>query len=182
MARLEPIEHPRGALLRYAFRLSLKRFGKVIAPLRVIYARKPRLLVLAAQIQRTMEKGLQISPELRFLLQAQAARLNGCAFCHDITLAEAVRGRIGGDRFAALAEFRASPHFSERVRAALGFAEEATLHRAVSDATFATLRAHFSEVEIVEIAWVNAAENYFNLQAHPLGLESDGLEALAARR
>ena len=182
MPRLDPIDHPRGAFLRVAYRLSVKQFGKVIAPLRVIYARKPRFLVLALQIQRTMEKGLRMDPALRFLLQAQAARLNGCAFCHDITLAEAVRNRIGGERFAALADFRASPAFSERERAALAFAEEATLTRAVRDDTFAALRVHFSEEEIVEIAWVNAAENYFNLQAHPLGLESDGLEALAARR
>jgi hypothetical protein len=33
----------------------------------------------------------------------------------------------------------------------------------------------------VEITWLNAASNYFNLLAIPLGIESDGLLALALR-
>lgn len=59
--------------------------------------------------------------------------------------------------------------------------EEATAHRRVSAETEAALREHFSEVEIVELTWPNAAENYFNLQAAVLGIESGGLAALAAR-
>ena len=180
--RLTPIERPRNPLLRLAFRISVRQFGKVIAPLKVIYARKPRLLLVAGQISRTLEKGLSLDPPLRLLVQAQAARLNGCTFCQDLALAQAVQGKIGMDRFQALADFRVSNVFTERERAALAFAEEATLHRHVSDETFAAVRKHFSETEIVELAWVNAAENYFNLQAAVLGIESDELLALATRR
>ena len=180
--RLTPIEHPRNPLLRLAFRISIRQFGKVIAPLKVIYARKPRLLLVAGQISRTLEKGLSLDPSLRLLVQAQAARLNGCTFCQDLALAQAVQGKIGTERFQALADFRTSGVFTERERAALAFAEEATLHRQVSDETFAAARKHFSETEIVELAWVNAAENYFNLQAAVLGIESDELLALATRR
>jgi alkylhydroperoxidase family enzyme len=86
-----------------------------------------------------------------------------------------VRERVGSEKFAALAEFRTSNLFSERERAALAFAEEATLYRHVSDDSYAAVRTHFTETEIVELAWVNAAENYFNLQAHPLGIGSDEL-------
>lgn len=31
------------------------------------------------------------------------------------------------------------------------------------------------EPEVVEITWINATENYFNLMAKPLGLASDAL-------
>lgn len=31
--------------------------------------------------------------------------------------------------------------------------------------------------EVVELAWANAAENYFNLQATALGFASEGLAA-----
>jgi hypothetical protein len=34
----------------------------------------------------------------------------------------------------------------------------------------------------IELTWLNAAANYFNLMAAPLGLESDGLEELASRQ
>jgi len=52
----------------------------------------------------------------------------------------------------------------------------------VSDATFAELQRHFNEREIVEITWLNALENYYNLINLPLGIESDGLCAIAERR
>ena len=39
----------------------------------------------------------------------------------------------------------------------------------------------FSERELVELTWVQASETYFNVQAHPLGIPSDGLAAIARR-
>lgn len=173
--RLAPIEHPRTPFLRLAYRFSERQFGKVIAPLKVIYARKPRLALLAQHIQHTLEQGLSLKPSLRLLVQVQASRLNGCAFCEDIALAQVVQQRLGAERFQALAEYRTSPVFTERERAALAFVEEATLQRRVSDETFAALRDHFTDTEIVELVWANAAENYFNLQTAVLGIESDGL-------
>jgi len=179
MPHLPPIENPRGSLMRLAYRMSARQFGKVLTPFKVIYARKPRLLLLAGHIARTMEKGLSIDPALRVLVQVQAARQNGCAFCEDLTLAHAAQNRIGIDRFRALEDFRTSPLFTDREKAALAFAEEATRDRHVRDETWAAMRAHFTEAEIVEVTWVNAAENYFNLQAHTLGIGSDELLARA---
>jgi len=52
----------------------------------------------------------------------------------------------------------------------------------VGDATFADRRRHFNEREIVEITWLNALGNYYNLLNLPLGIEADGLCAIAQRR
>lgn len=49
------------------------------------------------------------------------------------------------------------------------------LAKTVSDETFEDLKKYFTEQEIVEITWINASENYFNLMAKPLGLTSDEL-------
>jgi AhpD family alkylhydroperoxidase len=179
--RLAPIERPKNPILKLAYRLSRKQFGKVISPMKVIYARKPRLIGLVALIQNTLERGLKIDPALRLLIQAHVSRLNGCTFCDDIALAQAVRAKIGAERFAALEGFRESDLFSAREKAALAFAEEATRTRDVSDETFAELRRHFDDSEIVDISWVNAVENYFNLQAHPLRIGSDELLEIATR-
>lgn len=180
--RLTPVDRPRNPLVRLAYWISARQFGKVIMPMKVIYARKPRLLRIAAQIQRTMEGGLSLDPSLRLLVQVQAARMNFCVFCEDLALANAVQRRIGLERFRALDDFRTSPLFSEPERAALAFVEAATRDRQVSNDTWQALRQHFSETEIVELTWVNAAENYFNLQAHVLGIGSDELLALATAR
>lgn len=79
-------------------------------------------------------------------------------------------------------EYRTSPLFSDRERAALAYVEEATRHKRVSDATFEELRKHFSEREIVEITWLNALENYYNLLNVTLEIESDGFCAIAQAR
>ena len=180
--RLPAIERPRNPFLRLAYRMAAAQFGKVISPMRVIYARKPRLLSVAALIQRTMERGLSLDPALRLLVQVQASRANGCSFCEDLALAQAVRGKIGPDRFQALDHFQTSALFTESEKAALAFTLEAVRDRQVSDATFAELRRLHSETEIVELTWVAAAETYFNVQAHALGIGSDELVELAARR
>ena len=176
MARLTPIERPRTLLERLAFWQSKRQFGAVIGPLKVIYTRKPRLAFLAQSVERAADS-LSISSELRLLITANAARLNGCAFCHDLKLADGLQRGMGRERFAALADFEGSPLFSEPERAALAYCTEAVENARVSDEAFSRLRAHFDETEIVEITWANAAEVYFNLQTGPLGIESDGLAA-----
>lgn len=180
--RLEPIDKPPGLLLRIAYGLSRRQLGGVMSPLKVIYARAPKLTWSSAVINWTAEKGLSLSPELCLLITTQSALLNGCGFCADLHMAQAVQARVGLERFKALSDFATSPLFSERERAVLAYTEEATKRRTVSDVVFETLRKHASEREIVEITWLNAVGNFFNLMAVPLGLESDGFTELALRR
>ena len=180
MPKLEPVTRPRSLFERVAFWQTAREYGKVLTPLTVIYARKPRLAFIAQLITRTTEKGLTLEPGLRLLVAVHVTRLNGCAFCQDLNLARAVQKRLGLERFRALPDYRTSELFSSRERAALAFCEEATRERRVSDETFAALRAHFNETEIVELTWLNAAENYFNLQAAVLGIGSDGLAGAGA--
>ena len=172
---LDPIERPRGLFTRLAYRIAQRQYGKVITPLKVIYARKPRLALVAQVMTWMLEKGLTLDPDVRLLVMVHVARLNGCAFCQDLYLARALQARIGPERFRALPDYRTSDLFTERERAALAFAEEATQHKRVSEATFAALRTHFNETEIVELTWANAVENYYNLQAAVLGIGSDEL-------
>jgi AhpD family alkylhydroperoxidase len=180
--RLEPIDRPRGLLLRIAYWLSRRQLGRVMSPLEVVYARAPALAIPGAFIVRAAEKKLSLDPELRLLVITQSSLLNGCTFCADLHTAQAVQARIGLEKFRALPDFATSPLFDEKERAILAYTEEVTRTRNVSDATFERLRKHASEREIVEITWLNAIGNFFNLLAVPLGLESDGLTELALRR
>jgi AhpD family alkylhydroperoxidase len=180
--RLEPIERPRSLLLRIAYWLSRRQLGAVISPLKVVYARSPRIARTGFSIVRTLESGLSLDRELVLLVTTQSSLINGCTFCADLHRAQAVQERIGLEKFRDLPAFAGSPHFSARERAALAFTEEVTRRRSASDATFEALRAHFDERQIVELTWLNAVANYFNLIAVPLGLESDGLAELATSR
>ncbi|HYE94966.1 MAG TPA: carboxymuconolactone decarboxylase family protein [Rubricoccaceae bacterium] len=179
---LAPVEEPKTLFQRLAFWVSRRQYGKVLTPLKVVYARKPRLVFLAQHIAHTMEHGLSLDPELNALVSVYVARLNGCAFCQDLHLAQAIQKKIGVERFAQLEQFATSPLFTIKERAALAFVDEAARNRRVSPATFAAARAHFSETEIVELVWLNAAQHYFNLQSSVLGFGSDELvEAARAR-
>jgi AhpD family alkylhydroperoxidase len=180
--RFEPIEKPRGLLMRVAYWLSRRQLGRVMSSLSVVYARAPSIAWPGAFIVRTLEKGLSLEPELRLLVTTQSSQLNGCTFCADLHMAQAVQARIGLEKFKALPEFATSPLFSDRERAVLAYTDEVTRCRKASDATFDALRKHASEREIVEITWLNAIGNFFNLIAVPLELESDDFTALALRR
>lgn len=177
--RIEPIEKPKGILMRIAYWMSRRQVGAVMSPIKVIYARSPRIARTGFSIVRTLESGLSLEPELVLLVTTQSSLINGCAFCADLHRAQAVRSRVGLEKFAGLLDPAQSPHFSERERAALVYTGEVTRNREVSDATFEVLRKHFDDTEIVELTWLNAVGNYFNLMAVPLGLESDGLAEIA---
>jgi AhpD family alkylhydroperoxidase len=179
--RLAPIEEPRSLLLRIGYWLCRRQIGAVITPFKVIYARAPALGLVAAHISRVLEKGLRVEPELRLLVATQSSLLNGCGFCADLHRAQAVQARLGLEKFTALADFATSPLFSTRERAILAYTGEVTRRHTASDETFAELARHCDEREIVEITWLNAASNYFNLLSVPLGIESDGLLELTLR-
>lgn len=180
--RLEPIERPKGLRMRLAFWMTQRQFGKVITPMKVMYPRMPGALKLSYEIQKFELNGLRLERELHFMVAILTAQINGCSFCADIGRAVAMREELGMEKFNALAEYRMSALFSDRERAALAYAEEATRNKRVSEATFGALRRHFADWEIVEITWVNAIENYYNLINLPLEIESDGLCAIVEER
>jgi AhpD family alkylhydroperoxidase len=180
--RIEPIENPGSPLLKLAYWMSRRQLGRVMTPLKVIYARSPKLAMLAYRMNRVVEKDLTLDPELALLVETQSSLLNGCGFCADLHYAQVIQAKLGMEKFKALADFAASPHFSDAEKAALAYTEKITRREPVDDATFESLKKHFDERAIVELTWLNAVSNYYNLMAVPLGLESDGLEALAAAR
>jgi alkylhydroperoxidase family enzyme len=177
--RIEPIEKPKGLMMRIAYWMTRRQLGKVMTPMKVVYPRMPGAMKVAYEMAKFETKGIRLEPQLKFMVTNLAAQINGCAFCVDIGRAMAIREHLGMDKFNALSEYRTSPLFSERERAALAYVEEATRNKRVSDDTFATLRKHFNDREIVEITWLNAVENYYNLINLPLEIESDGFCAIA---
>lgn len=177
--RLRPIERPRGLLLRLFNWAVRRRLGKAMTPAKVIYARLPSLLWRTLPMYHLLERGLSLDPELRHLIEVHVASVNGCAFCHDAHLAEAMRYKTSRAKLNALSEPNpsASSAFDARERAALRYVEEIARGGA-SDEAFAALYACFNEREIVEITWLQAFTTYLLRMAQPLGIGSDGFCAL----
>ena len=180
--RVQPVLKPKSLIVRAAYWMARRQLGKTPTAFQVIYGNAPHLARATYGLVQTMEKKLALPEELKLLVTTQSSLINGCTFCADLHRAQAIQADMGMERFRDLLEFRTSPHFSESERAALAFTEEVTRDRKASDATFEALRCHFDDRQIVELAWLNGIGNFFNLEAVALGLESDGLAALAEQR
>ncbi len=180
--RLTAIEKPGGWYMKAAYLWSRRRLGKAVTPLKVVYARSPRAMAVSLAISKYLAKGVRLDRELVVLIETHAARLNGCGFCIDIAQSFALREGIDIAKVQDVERYRTDPRFSPRERAALAYIEAVTRHRHVDDDTFAALKEHFTDVEIVEITLINASENYYNLINAPLGIESDGLCALVPQK
>ena len=182
--RLEPIENPTSLFLKIAYWFSKRQYGKVLSPLKIIYSRQSALLSVAMKIVKFEEKQNSLSSDLRLFVKIAAAVQNGCSFCTDIALAQAVKGKIGTEKFNALLNEGVSKQtaFDEKERAVFDFVKEYAEKKKVSDKTFAELQRLFSETQIVEIVAINAIEQYFNALAIPLEIESDGLQKFALKK
>jgi AhpD family alkylhydroperoxidase len=160
------VDGPRLAPLRWSwnplFWIALAIYRSIGAPLpaQVIFARAPRLVVAHVLLVLTSEYALSLDRRVRSLVRVFGSRVNGCMFCDNLETRMAVAsGAISREDADALGEFRTSDRFGERQRAALSYVEELNRVRQASDETFAELRRHFSEREIVELTWLNAVGN-----------------------
>ncbi len=174
-AFLPPIDRPQGLLMRLAYHLTRRRFGKVLTPLRVHSARLPAKFGMFYAKVAKLDKDLQLPEELVLLVRHQVARINLCLFCIDIGRWITMK-KIGDvAKFDALEHYRTSPLFSEVERAARDYATELTTDRKVEPATFARLARHHSERAICEIVWLVASEHLYNMTNIGLNIHSDML-------
>ena len=173
--RLTAIDRPKGIILKLFFWLSKKQFGKVLAVLRVIYARSKPVLFASLKILSTDNK-LTLPKTTRILIRYFTSHLNECRFCSTAMRYQAMKAGMDRAQLKEVLHFEESDRFSDREKALLSYVKEVTLTKNSSDTVFDRLRQYFSDKEIVEITWVNASENYFNLLAKPMGLDSDNLK------
>ncbi len=174
--KLAPIEQPSGLMMKFVYWMSRRQFGKVMTPLKVIFARLPTSFGMYVQKLEKLERKYQLPKYLAVLVRTHVAQLNTCAFCIDIGKLEVITHFADQqEKFFNVSSYRTSPLFNPRERAALTFAEELTLHKKVSDQTFAEAKNHFTERELVEIAWAVTREHIYNIMNLAFDIESDGL-------
>ncbi len=171
--RLKPIENPKNLKLKIAYWFIEWKIGKVLTPVKVFQARMPDTLSLAYKMKSIQNK-LSLPNDLVFYIKNYVATLNGCDFCVDISKAEAEED-VSIKKYKQLNSYQSSTDFTDAEKAALTYVQKATLDRQVSDHVFADLQNFFNEVEIIEITWLNAMENFYNLLNTPLQIPSDNL-------
>ena len=108
------------------------------------------------------------------LLNVRISQINGCAFCLDLHVHDAVKNGETAQRLAVLPAWRDTDLFSAKERAAL------TLAEAITDISDQAAREHegwaarqqLSEAEFSAISWLAIAMNAFNrvsiVSQHPV--------------
>lgn len=180
----EWIQESHGVLVRIASWITKKKFGKVITPIKVIYSKKPDLLLLGDKISKYEDKKIRLPEDLKFLIKSYCSTLNGCGFCQDLAMAQVVRQRLGERKFAHLSNWENSEDgiYTNRDQAVLHFIKEYARDKAASNEAIKELHSHFTAQEVVDIVTMNAIENFYNALNIPYGIESDHLADLARKR
>jgi alkylhydroperoxidase family enzyme len=179
---LPPIERPKSLIMKLAYAMTRREFGKVLTPLKVHSARLPAAFGLFYAKIAKLDKKLLLSPETILLIREQVARINVCLFCTDIGRAFAIKASMNEAKFDALVEYGSSPLFNDAERAALDYVTELTKEKKVSPDTFNRLSRHFSEREICEIVWLVASEHMYNMTNLGLNIHSDMLCDISRRK
>jgi AhpD family alkylhydroperoxidase len=119
------------------------------------------------------------------LVNLRASQINGCAVCIDMHTKEAAAAGESAVRLNLVAAWREATVFSEAERAALALAEEGTrladAHHGVSDETWADVRKHYDDDQIVAliclVALINAANRLNVIVRNPAGSYQAGMLA-----
>jgi AhpD family alkylhydroperoxidase len=100
------------------------------------------------------------------LVSLRASQLNGCGWCIDIHTKEAAAAGETPLRLNLVAAWRHASVFTEAEQAALALTEEGTrladAHQGVSDETWAQVRKHYDDDQIVALVSVVALINATN--------------------
>lgn len=159
-ARIRGVESPSNPVVRYAFRESRRRYGKVPVPIAVT-AHHPSLLVGYSTLELAAERSHRVDERLKELAVLKAAQLAGCEWCLDFGSALVRAKGITDDEMRALLDYRDSHLFSEDDKLVLDYAVGMSRTPVeVSDELFARLRARFDEAQLVELTSAIALENY----------------------
>src|SRR5580765_7452497 len=91
-----------------------------------------------------------IEQSLLDLIYFRVSQINGCAFCLDMHSKDLRAKGETEQRLYVLDAWREAPFYTERERAALGWAEAVTKNN-VPDDVYSAARKEFSEMELIDL-------------------------------
>jgi len=138
-----------------------KQYGAVIDPVKAL-AHRPELLRAVLSLTAVADGPGEIDPGFKEVLNVRASVLNGCHFCTQMHSNMARMHKVPAAKIEGAKEGSASAAFDEKEKAALRLCEESTKDVKIPDASFEAVRAHYSEVAVVELLGVIAVINMWN--------------------
>ncbi len=123
------------------------------------------------ELEHYLNTGTGLEASLLGLVRLRVSLMNGCEYCIHIHSAELRKLNEPLERINGLAEWRGSDLYTRRERAALAWAEAVTNIQDdhAPDVMYEEVRAHFNDVETVNLTLVITTINAWNRIAISLG-------------
>src|SRR5215475_7900416 len=99
-------------------------------------------------LETFVRKSSKLEPSLLELVKMRASQINGCAYCLDMHYKDARAHGETEQRLYGLSSWRETPYYTDRERAALGWAEAVNACH-VPDEVYAEAKQQFTEEELV---------------------------------
>jgi len=134
----------------------------------------PEGIAKMTALEHYLNTGSNLEPILLQLVRLRASLMNGCEYCIDLHTRELQKHNETEQRIGELASWRGSDAYTRRERAALAWTEALTNIQDghAPDAVYEEIRAHFSDVETVNLTLVVTTINAWNRIAISLGSHS----------
>ena len=131
----------------------------------------PEGLAKMQALEHYLNTGTGLEASLLGLVRLRASLMNGCEYCIHLHTAELRKLNEPVERIDGLADWRGLEIYTKRERAALAWAEAVTNIQDghAPDAVYGEVRAHFSDVETVNLTLTITTINAWNRLAISLG-------------
>ena len=139
---------------------------------RLEYAKlAPEGLARMRALEHYLNTGTGLEPTLLDLVRLLASRMNGCEYCIQLHTAELRKLHEPDARIGEVVEWRSSEAYTQRERAAFAWTEALTNIQEghAPDELYDEVRAHFSDVETVNLTLTITTINAWNRIAIALG-------------
>ena len=135
----------------------------------------PEGLAHMRELEHYLNNGTGLEAPLRELVRLRASLMNGCEYCVGLHTMELKKVGESEERIASVADWRGSPLYTKRERAAFAWAEAVTdiQNGHAADAVYQEVRAEFNEVETVNLTLVISTINAWNRISIALGRHSE---------
>jgi AhpD family alkylhydroperoxidase len=135
------------------------------------YRLAPEGMAKLRELEHTLNTVTGLERSLLDMVRLRASLLNGCEYCIHLHTAELKKMNETPERISGLSDWRGSDAYTKRERAALAWTEAVTNIQDghAPDAVYDEVRAHFSDVETVNLTLVITTINAWNRMAIALG-------------
>jgi AhpD family alkylhydroperoxidase len=134
----------------------------------------PEGLAKMRELEHYLNTGTGLDRSLTELARLRVSLLNGCEYCVQFHSTELRKLNESAERIAGVADWRGSNFYTKREHAALAWAEAVTNIQDghAPDAVYDEVRAHFSDVETVNLTLIITTINAWNRISIALGTHS----------